>query len=96
MHLYYTELVYIYVYTVHIHTHVFATHMAPGVATFFFFLFSPQKQIDCAFQVISARFANNLQVIAVDFVITTKIISFTSVVASHLTNQVAALGTPTL
>lgn len=62
MHLNYTELVYIYVYNIHTHIHIFATHMAPGVANLFFFFFPP-KQTDCAFQVISARFANNLQVL---------------------------------
>lgn len=88
----------------HTHTHtlshsykVFATHMAPGVAdpTSFFFFFK-NKPI-----VLFKSFQPDLQIIASSSVSDCsrlchknhKIISFTSAVASHLTNQVAALGT---
>lgn len=88
-----------YILYTHAHTHVFAIYMAPGVTNpthlllFFFFLNRPF--------VLFKSFQTDLLTIASSVSDRSRLchdhktISFTSIVASHLTNQVAALGTQT-
>lgn len=89
MHLYYTEVVFIYVYTVHTHTHTLAFLLQDSAILQIFF-----KTL-CAFQVISARFTSSSVRDRSRICYNHPIISFIFVVASNLTNQVAAPGTPT-
>lgn len=89
-----------YILYTHAHTHVFAIYMAPGVTNpthlLLFFLFFLNRPF-----VLFKSFQTDLLTIASSVSDRSRLchdhktISFTSIVASHLTNQVAALGTQT-
>lgn len=88
MHLYYTEVVFIYVYTVHTHFCHICSSRSQQSNKFFFFI-TDRLCFSSHFSQISSvsdrsRFCHDHE-----------ITSFTSIVASHLTNRVAAPGTPT-
>lgn len=97
MHLYYTEVVFIYVYTL-THTHCNAKYsvwLHQSYTFFFFFFLTNRLCFSSHFSQISRQLAGSPVSDRSRLCYEHKITSFTVEVASHLTNQVAAPGTPT-
>lgn len=97
MHRYYTEVVFIYVYTL-THTRTVMPHTVYGSTNptrFSYFFVTNRLCFSSHFSQISRQIAGSPVSDHSRLCYELKITSFTVVVASHLTNQVAATGTLT-